>query len=995
MNTTETEDFNVIQFEKKLTALKDSQESINNCCQWCLTNRQYHKKIVNSWLNVLKRVKVEHRLILFYLANDVIQYSKRRRYEYVESWGTALQKATTLVRDDKVKQKILRIFKIWEDRGVYNEEFISDLCGLISVTPTAPKSDEPHEFRATYVINKIRVCSNLETDTDLKLKKLKELNPKILETDAYYSSIKDRAHLDDTEKEIDTYAKHMEDYINALKAEVKNRINLISVLKQAEGQLDTDRKDVKIVANAYKSFGTRVKTFQKKLDEHKANLVSPIPSPDINAPSPNSDSDIDLPDGIATVSQDSSQGATTAQHPELDLATVQITNANYYNPVPAPTTDSGAQFVANGFTSFLGSTLPFNVQNFDTTSSMFSGNSSSISQTTNSNYGSLTSVLPPFSQTTSAQQQIPGLGHPPPPPKTNQYPYASDAHATPLQPPPMPPFGAKEDSGFGTATATYETSYEIEAIPDYGPPSFNANSSYTGDTSFVPTYSTASADTSYDPLTTLFVPTEGTFEPPHGANPYPPSGDEYNPEEELQTWEGDVSWTQPPPLDNADTPESPPPFEKEAYVDPIEYHDTLATGGATDIDHRVLPANLGATDKLLGRGKDVDHRNLISLIGSPATDSNSNQPSGSDVWTGDQDYRNPTNPVGQVGGGDRDYRLPFDIEQQLKLPPPPPPPVAANANAACPIPVLSTTNHLKKHSSYHHQQDNVESIDMDLSDDDAVVFVDATDGFPGKRDNLRVVVDEATSPAGSNSNNVHSIHSPDNFRSQSNSQDGLSSLPLSDLDHNFTHPTASTLLEPPPPLPELPDDAEENLFLDQMSNDINDFLLNPDELDDNLWNNAPPTGDLPPPNHLQPPPIFPNMTALPPPPMVPPPSWMGEPPPPSFHPQFNSGPPFQGPREKGNKRGKFLNNNNRGGRGGSFADNNGFGNRGGFSDNNNFNNRGGFNDNGQFDNRFNDSNYFNNRGGGNGFRGRGNRGNQRHLRGGFRGSFRGNRGGGF
>lgn len=91
-------DFNVLQFEKQLTTLKDSQEAINACCKWCLENRVHHKKIVNAWLNVLKRVKIEQRLILFYLANDVVQYSKRRNYQYVESWGTALQKATTMVR---------------------------------------------------------------------------------------------------------------------------------------------------------------------------------------------------------------------------------------------------------------------------------------------------------------------------------------------------------------------------------------------------------------------------------------------------------------------------------------------------------------------------------------------------------------------------------------------------------------------------------------------------------------------------------------------------------------------------------------------------------------------------------------------------------------------------------------------------------------------------------------------------------------------------------
>lgn len=43
-------------------------------------------------------VRVDHRLVLFYLANDVIQYSKRKRYEFVECWATALQRATTMVR---------------------------------------------------------------------------------------------------------------------------------------------------------------------------------------------------------------------------------------------------------------------------------------------------------------------------------------------------------------------------------------------------------------------------------------------------------------------------------------------------------------------------------------------------------------------------------------------------------------------------------------------------------------------------------------------------------------------------------------------------------------------------------------------------------------------------------------------------------------------------------------------------------------------------------
>ena len=48
---------------------------------------------------------------------------------------------------------------------------------------------------------------------------------------------------------MEVYVKHLEGYINALKAEIKCRITNISVLKQANNHLDKDKKDVKVVAN--------------------------------------------------------------------------------------------------------------------------------------------------------------------------------------------------------------------------------------------------------------------------------------------------------------------------------------------------------------------------------------------------------------------------------------------------------------------------------------------------------------------------------------------------------------------------------------------------------------------------------------------------------------------------------------------------------------------------------------------------------------------------
>lgn len=133
----------------------------------------------------------------------MIQHSKRKNYEFVESWATTLQRATTLVRDDKVKEKISRIFKIWEQREIYGEEFISDLHGLLFLNSKQPSSqgsssnlltnfnshsstgsspitarsdDDEEEFLLPNVVSNIRNCVTLEAETDKNLKLVVKAN---------------------------------------------------------------------------------------------------------------------------------------------------------------------------------------------------------------------------------------------------------------------------------------------------------------------------------------------------------------------------------------------------------------------------------------------------------------------------------------------------------------------------------------------------------------------------------------------------------------------------------------------------------------------------------------------------------------------------------------------------------------------------------------------------------------------------------------------------
>lgn len=116
----------------------------------------------------------------------------------------------------------------------------------------------------------------------------------------------------------------------------------------------------------------------------------------------------------------------------------------------------------------------------------------------------------------------------------------------------------------------------------------------------------------------------------------------------------------------------------------------------------------------------------------------------------------------------------FSLEQ-LKLPPPPPPPNTQN------IP-YKTNSTLKLGLSPRKIQDNVESIDMDLSDDDVHQAVS---------ENIKVLVDPTR----------------DDKKTQG--------------------------LMPPPPFPDLPDDVDANNLLDDLNNDLNAGEFNEESVEEN------------------------------------------------------------------------------------------------------------------------------------------------------------------
>ena len=84
------EKFEEDKFMKNLVNLKDTQESIQGFSGWCIRNRKAAYKMARCWIKVIKKVRVEQKLVLFYLVNDIVQHSAKRGYnELIEKFRNA------------------------------------------------------------------------------------------------------------------------------------------------------------------------------------------------------------------------------------------------------------------------------------------------------------------------------------------------------------------------------------------------------------------------------------------------------------------------------------------------------------------------------------------------------------------------------------------------------------------------------------------------------------------------------------------------------------------------------------------------------------------------------------------------------------------------------------------------------------------------------------------------------------------------------------------
>lgn len=106
-------------------------------------------------------VKDNRKLMFMYLANDVIQNSKKKGPEFGKEFETVLPKAFEHMKgfDEKTRDRLNRLLQIWEERGVYDKAQISEFKAAF--VTSEKDSVAPPKKKAKIEIEKVKVCSPL------------------------------------------------------------------------------------------------------------------------------------------------------------------------------------------------------------------------------------------------------------------------------------------------------------------------------------------------------------------------------------------------------------------------------------------------------------------------------------------------------------------------------------------------------------------------------------------------------------------------------------------------------------------------------------------------------------------------------------------------------------------------------------------------------------------------------------------------------------------
>ncbi|KAJ3587141.1 hypothetical protein NHX12_013531 [Muraenolepis orangiensis] len=281
--------FSESALEKKLSELSNSQQSVQTLSLWIIHHRKHSPLIVKVWHRELRKAKSNRKLTFLYLANDVIQNSKKKGPEFAKDYETVLVDACSHVAreaEGSCKKPMERLLNIWKERALYRADFIQQLKLAIEDSNSPKPAEEkraakshasPHATDATgahlteELVKALQDLENAASGDAAVRQKIASL-PQEVQDVSLLEKITDKEAADRLSKTVDEACLLLAEYNGRLAAELEDRRQLarmltdyISSQKDALGEREKKLEE-------YKQKLARVTTVRKELKSHIQSL---------------------------------------------------------------------------------------------------------------------------------------------------------------------------------------------------------------------------------------------------------------------------------------------------------------------------------------------------------------------------------------------------------------------------------------------------------------------------------------------------------------------------------------------------------------------------------------------------------------------------------------------------------------------------------------------------------------------------------------------------
>ncbi|XP_071957617.1 regulation of nuclear pre-mRNA domain-containing protein 1B-like [Antedon mediterranea] len=282
--------------KEKLGSLSNSQQSIQTLSLWLIHHRKHAKSIVNVWHAELQKTKISRKLLFVYLANDIVQNSKKKGQEFTKEFQNVMESAfmhVVSVTDEKTKKSMERVCTIWAERGVFEATLIKQLQATFVTPGNTPLDSPPNEFEpSSPKKSKTDPAEQMQKTMQELLKELNEEEPHIPgempETEVLVQCLRDLEHSASSDAAVREKIAKLPPEVQdvSLLERIKDKdaadklsalVNdAVSMLTDYNGRLDLEMDERKRVLKMLRDYRLGQKdqlaAAEKKLEEYKQKL---------------------------------------------------------------------------------------------------------------------------------------------------------------------------------------------------------------------------------------------------------------------------------------------------------------------------------------------------------------------------------------------------------------------------------------------------------------------------------------------------------------------------------------------------------------------------------------------------------------------------------------------------------------------------------------------------------------------------------------------------